>query len=110
MEFSKELRDDVVDGVITVSFRLWQRRCAPGPPTPARSATTRCSTGWSSTSWPIRQGTNRSGRLSGCAQVVGAGGDLDGVGVVQVIEDGERLLPGVAGLVSTPACSGRSLT
>ena len=25
MEFSKELRDDVAAGVITVSFRLWQR-------------------------------------------------------------------------------------
>lgn len=25
MEFSKELRDDVIDGAITVSFRLWQR-------------------------------------------------------------------------------------
>ncbi len=25
MEFSKELRDDVIAGVITVSFRLWQR-------------------------------------------------------------------------------------
>jgi hypothetical protein len=26
MEFSKELRDDVLSGDITVSFRLWQRR------------------------------------------------------------------------------------
>ena len=25
MEFSKELRDDVIAGAITVSFRLWQR-------------------------------------------------------------------------------------
>ena len=25
MEFSKELRDDVISGAITVSFRLWQR-------------------------------------------------------------------------------------
>ena len=25
MEFSKELRDDVIVGAITVSFRLWQR-------------------------------------------------------------------------------------
>jgi hypothetical protein len=27
MEFSPELRDKVVDGSITVSFRLWQRAC-----------------------------------------------------------------------------------
>jgi len=26
MEFSKELRDDVLSGEITVSFRLWRRR------------------------------------------------------------------------------------
>jgi hypothetical protein len=31
MEFSKELREDVLSGEITVSFRLWrQRRVSPG--------------------------------------------------------------------------------
>ena len=92
MEFSKELRDDVIAGDITVSFRLWRRpkvkaggrypvgpgyievdsvelmpfsaitpadvrrpasrtgrRCGVGPPTPARSPRTPCSTGSNST-------------------------------------------------------------
>ena len=31
MEFSKELREDILSGEITVSFRLWQRRqVSPG--------------------------------------------------------------------------------
>lgn len=103
MEFSRELREDVISGAITVSFRLWRRpkvkeggrypvgpahievdsvelvpfaasakttcaaparriasRCGGGRPTPARSATTRCSTGWSSI-WPTRRPAEEPG-------------------------------------------------
>ncbi len=74
MEFSRELREDVMSGDITVSFRLSRRpqvreggQYRVGPvkievdsvelvtfasiTAAARSPTTHCSTGWSFTSW-----------------------------------------------------------
>jgi hypothetical protein len=60
MELSRELRGDVISGDITVSFRLWRRpKVREGgryPVGPGTSRSTRCFTGWSSTS----SGTNRA--------------------------------------------------
>ena len=75
--------------------------CGPPPKTPESRRADR-------TMWPVQQCRSRvraNGALLGgrvpegvvvCAGELGA--DLAGVGMVQVLEDGERLLPGLPGL------------